>query len=86
LNLTGPETLSVRAVANRFGELLKKAPVIVGQEADTALLNHAGQCQQLFGYPSVSVDQMIQWTAQWISDGGSRLDKPTHFQTRDGKF
>jgi hypothetical protein len=73
-------------VAQRFGELFQKAPIIVGQEADTALLNHAGQCAQLFGYPAVSADQMIEWLAQWISHGGSRLDKPTHFQTRDGKF
>ena len=86
LNLTGPETISVRGVAHRFGELLNKQPVIVGQEAETALLNHAGLCQKLFGNPTVGVDQMIEWTAQWIAAGGSRHGKPTHFQTRDGKF
>ena len=86
LNLTGPETLSVRAVACRFGELLGKEPVLEGQEADTALLNNAGLCHSLFGYPTVSVEQMIAWTAGWIASGGSKLGKPTHFQTRDGKF
>ncbi len=86
LNLTGPDTLSVRAVAARFGELFGKPPMLEGAEANTALLNHAGLCHSLFGYPSVTPEQMIQWTAHWIANGGRRLDKPTHFQTRDGRF
>lgn len=86
LNLTGPETLSVRAVAGRFGELFGKVPILEGTEADTALLNNAARCHSLLGYPTVTADQMIQWTAHWILSGGRRLDKPTHFQTRDGSF
>jgi len=86
LNLTGPETLSVRAVAGRFGELFQKTPILDGQEAATALLNNAGRCHSLFGYPAVTADQMIEWTAHWISIGGRRLGKPTHFQARDGSF
>jgi nucleoside-diphosphate-sugar epimerase len=86
LNLTGPETLSVRELAGRFGELFGKLPVLKGQEADTALLNNAGLCHRLFGYPSVSVNQMIEWTSHWIANGGALLDKPTHFSARDGKF
>ena len=86
LNLTGPETLSIRAVAERFGEIFGKAPILEGQEAPTALLNNAARCFRLFGYPSVSVEQMIEWIAHWIKSGGSNLGKPTHFETRDGKF
>jgi nucleoside-diphosphate-sugar epimerase len=86
LNLTGPETLSIRELACRFGQLFGKPPVLEGQEADTALLSNAGLCHSLFGYPTVSVNQMIEWTAHWIANGGAVLDKPTHFATRDGKF
>jgi nucleoside-diphosphate-sugar epimerase len=86
LNLTGPETLSVAAVAARFGEIFGKVPLVDGMEADTALLNNATLCHSMFGYPSVTAGQMIEWTADWIANGGRRLDKPTHFQTRDGKF
>jgi len=86
LNLTGPETLSVRAVAQRFGEFFGKEPVLEGREADTALLNNAARCHHLFGYPSVTADQMIEWTAHWIEMRGPTLSKPTHFETRDGKF
>jgi nucleoside-diphosphate-sugar epimerase len=85
-NLTGPETLSVRWIARRFGELLGIEPQFEGVEAPTALLNNAARCQRLFGYPSVSVEQMIEWTAAWLRGGGRMHDKPTHFEARDGKF
>ncbi|MGO9239556.1 MAG: NAD-dependent epimerase/dehydratase family protein [Bryobacteraceae bacterium] len=86
LNLTGPETLSVRALAAQFGQLLGKQPAIRGCEAGAALLSNAARCQRLFGYPEFNVDQMIEWTAHWIAHGGARLNKPTHFETRDGKY
>lgn len=86
LNLTGPEMLSVRQIATRFGEIFGVAPAFTGAESSTALLNNAARCQRLFGYPSVSVDELIAWTARWIGLGGATHDKPTHFETRDGKF
>ncbi|MEZ5354735.1 MAG: NAD(P)-dependent oxidoreductase [Bryobacteraceae bacterium] len=86
INLTGPETISVRAVAQRFGQLLGVEPVFDGEERPTALLNNAAKCFSLFGYPSVNVDRIIEWTAQWIGRGGATLAKPTHFEARDGKF
>jgi nucleoside-diphosphate-sugar epimerase len=86
LNLTGPETISIRRIALRFGEIFGVEPVFLGSEANTALLNNAGRCFRLFGYPTVSVDQIIDWTAQWIGSGGRTLNKPTHFEARDGKF
>ena len=86
LNLTGPETLSVRWIAREFGERFGVEAVIEGAEAPTALLNNAARCQAVFGYPEVSVAQMIDWLAEWIRQGGSSWAKPTHFETRDGKF
>ncbi|NPV10157.1 MAG: NAD(P)-dependent oxidoreductase [Anaerolineae bacterium] len=86
LNVTGPEIVSVRRVAQRFGELLGREPVIQGQESPTAFLNNAGRCFSLFGYPTVPLDTMIRWIARWLELGGSSLGKPTHFETRDGRF
>lgn len=86
LNLTGPETISVRHVATRFGEILGVPPLFQGEESPTALLNNASRCHRLFGYPSVTIEQIIEWTANWIGRGGVTLNKPTHFETRDGKF
>jgi len=86
LNLTGLETLSIRALAHRFGNIFGKAPVLDGQESATALLNNSSQCQRMFGAPAVTVEQMIDWTAQWIMSEGPTLNKPTHFESRDGKY
>jgi nucleoside-diphosphate-sugar epimerase len=86
LNLTGPETLSVRALAVQFGRLFGREPVIQGREADSALLSNAARCHRLFGCPETGLNQMIEWTAHWIARGGARLNKPTHFETRDGRY
>ncbi len=86
LNLTGPETLSVRWVATRFGQILGVEPLFEGEERTTALLNNAARSFRLFGYPTVSVDELVEWTAHWIGSGGRTLNKPTHFEARDGKF
>jgi len=86
LNLTGPETLSVRAVAELFGEIFGKKLIIEGDEAPTALLSNAARCHRLLGFPSVTARQIIDWTAHWIRIGGPTLGKPTHFESRDGRF
>ncbi|MDB5173498.1 MAG: hypothetical protein JWN51_2271, partial [Phycisphaerales bacterium] len=86
LNLTGPEILSVRSVCEEMGHHLGKRPTFLGAESGTAYLNNAQLCHDLFGYPSVSARQLIAWTADWVKRGGDTLGKPTHFETRDGKF
>jgi dTDP-4-dehydrorhamnose reductase len=85
-NLTGPETLSVRQLAFEFGQRFGIEPILEGEEAQTALLSDAGKAHQLFGYPSVSAREMIDWTAHWIVSGGASLGKPTRFEVRDGAF
>ena len=86
LNITGPETLSVRSVAEAFGRRLGVTPLFSGEERDTALLSNAGKAQELLGRPTVSAEQAMEWVADWISQGGPLLNKPTHFATRDGRF
>src|SRR5207249_2759408 len=51
LNVTGPETVAVRWLAERFGELLGRSPVFAGVEGAAALLSNAAECFRLFGYP-----------------------------------
>ena len=86
LNITGPETVAVRWIARRFGERFGAEPKVEGTESETALLSNAARCHRLFGYPSVTVEQMIEWVAEWIGMGGATLSKATHFETRDGRF
>lgn len=85
-NITGPEIVSIRRVAEQFGEHFGVEAKITGSEAPTTLLSNAAMAQQLFGYPTVSLHQMIAWIADWIQRGGVALNKPTHFETRDGRF
>jgi nucleoside-diphosphate-sugar epimerase len=86
LNLTGPDTLSVRFIAEEFGRRFDVQPTFISEEMPNALLSNAAKAHQIFGCPTVTPGQMIDWTAAWISSGGPRLNKPTHFQVRDGKF
>jgi nucleoside-diphosphate-sugar epimerase len=86
LNLTGPETLSVRYIAEEFGRRFNLQPAFLSEELPTALLSNAARAHQLFGYPTVTASEMIDSIAGWISLGGSCLNKPTHFEVRDGKF
>jgi nucleoside-diphosphate-sugar epimerase len=86
LNIAGPEILSVRRVAERFGALFNKPVTIVGTEAPDALLSNAQASHRLFGYPRIGAEQMIEWIAHWVQRGGGFLDKPTHFESREGKF
>jgi nucleoside-diphosphate-sugar epimerase len=86
VNIAGPETISVRRVAEQFGRLMSREVKFTGSEAPDALLSNGQLCHQLFGYPRVSVRQLMEWIAAWIMAGGQTLGKPTHFETRDGKF
>jgi nucleoside-diphosphate-sugar epimerase len=86
LNIAGPELLSVRRVAEQFGTLLGQCVVFQGQESAEAFLSNAQQAHRWFGYPRVSVAQMMEWIAAWMRAGGVHLNKPTHFEVRNGVF
>jgi dTDP-4-dehydrorhamnose reductase len=86
LNLTGPETLSTRWIAQQFAQRLGLEASFSGEESSHALLNNSAKCHQLFGYPTVTVGVMMDWIADWIASGGAHSNKPTYFQTQDGKF
>lgn len=86
LNITGPENVSIRRLAEEFGTHFKKDPVFVNKEKSTALLADASRCQKLFGPHRVSLKKMVKWTAEWVLNDGKTIKKPTHFQERAGKF
>ncbi len=86
VNIAGPEMLRVKDVAKRFGELMEKPVHLVGEEGPVAYLNDGSLGHQLLGQVQVTADQMIQWIAQWVLQGGESLNRPTHFQVVSGKF
>jgi nucleoside-diphosphate-sugar epimerase len=86
VNIAGPETLSVRRIAEDFAARLKKSVIFEGVEASDALLSNAQKSYQLFGRPRVSSDLLITWIADWVRRGCATLAKPTHFEERAGRF
>jgi nucleoside-diphosphate-sugar epimerase len=86
VNVTGPERLSVRDVCKRLGRLMGRPVRFEGTESPTALLSDARLALELLGPPRVGADELIEWVARWVSRGGQSLGKPTHFESRDGRF
>ncbi|QRR00547.1 NAD-dependent epimerase/dehydratase family protein [Dyadobacter sandarakinus] len=86
LNVTGPETVPLRWLAQEFGRIFMIEPQFTGEEQSTALLSNAAEAFRLFGYPQTTLKQMIGITAQWLREGGQTINKPTHFQERKGRF
>ncbi len=86
LNVTGPDKHAVRDIAAAFGQRFGREPQFHGEPASTAWLSDARTAIQRFGAPHHSLEQMISTVADYLEQGGALLGKPTHFETRDGKF
>jgi nucleoside-diphosphate-sugar epimerase len=85
INVSGPK-VSVRWLAGEFGRRFSKKPEFSGQEAKTAWLVDTAAADRLLGPPRIPLESMIDWVADWVSRGRPSLGKPTHFETRDGKY
>ncbi len=86
LNVSGPETISVRWLAEAFGQRFGKTPPFTGTEASEGWLVNTAEAMRLFGYPHVPLARLIDLQADWIARGLPSLGKDTHFDTRDGTF
>jgi nucleoside-diphosphate-sugar epimerase len=86
LNVTGPETASIRELAHAFAGHFGTSATIVGEEAPTALLSNASRALELFGPPTVPLDTLVAWQADWLARDMPTLAKPTGFEKRDGSY
>ncbi len=86
LNVTGTDILSVRSTAQYFAREFGREPVLVGSESTTALLSNASLCRTLLGQPVCTSAILMAKVADWIRNGGSTLNKPTHFEVRNGRY
>jgi nucleoside-diphosphate-sugar epimerase len=86
INISGPETVSIRWLAHEFAERLGRKVQVVGTEACSAWLTNTAAANKLFGYPSVPLARMMDWTADWVAREMPTLNKPTGFEVRDGAY
>jgi hypothetical protein len=86
LNVSGPETLSVRWLAQEFAARLGVKANLVGKEAETAWLTNSAEATRLFGYPTIPLGVMLDWVADWVMRDGVSFNKPTKYEVRDGGF
>jgi nucleoside-diphosphate-sugar epimerase len=86
LNVTGPQTLTVRWLADEFARRFGRDARLTGSAASTGWLNNASRMVAEFGPPRVGIERMIDWTADWLGRGMPSHGKPTHYEVRDGRF
>ena len=86
LNVTGPQTLSVRWLADEFARRFGRSARLTGSEAPTGWLNNPAHMVAEFGPPKVGIEPMLDWTADWLLRGLPSHGKPTHYEVRDGRF
>lgn len=86
VNIAGSEELSVRAVCEALATRLGRRVRYTGSEAPDAILSNGARGWADLGAPQVTLEQLLDWTADWVARGGGSLGKPTHFESRDGRF
>lgn len=86
LNVSGPETVSIRWLAEEFGKRFGRDVAIVGEEDSTAWIANTARAAGLFGYPRVPLTRLIDWQADWLKRGLTSFNKATHFEVRTGTY
>jgi nucleoside-diphosphate-sugar epimerase len=86
VNVAGPGPVRVRDVATALADRMGIPVHFTGTEAADALLSDGHVGWQLLGAPRVPLQELVAWTADWVSRGGETSHKPTHFESRDGRF
>lgn len=86
VNVTGSETIGVRAVAGELAHRMKRDVTFEGMEGPSALLSDAGRIRKMIGAPEMPLGTLLDWVAAWVGGGQPLLGKPTGFEKRDGAF
>lgn len=86
LNISGPEIASVREIAIAFGKIFNREPIFTGEPQAKMWLVNTKKQRRLFGQPSVPLEKLIEWTADWVGNRRASLGKPTRFEVADGAY
>lgn len=86
INVSGHQKADIRAIAEMFAAAFETKAIFSGEPAESAWLVNTDLQQELFGRQRVSLETMVNWTADWVSNKRGSLGKPTHFEVRDGTY
>jgi len=86
INIGLTQPARVRAVAEAFGRHFGTAPVFANHEEPLAWRNDCRLAARLFGAPTVDLETMIRWNADWLKRNAPVYTKPTHYDERQGSF
>lgn len=86
LNISSPESFSIRWAAKELGKRMGKEPTFVGEESPVSMFNNNQKMVKYFGYPSKGILEMMDLVVDWLVSGGETITAPTHFESTDGKF
>lgn len=85
-NLSSASIYSIRETALRLGQLLERKPRFIGVESGTAFVSNTTLITSKLGVPPTALNATLNWIAHWVRSGGRSLNRPTHFDVRDGQF
>lgn len=86
MNISGPELISVKYAAERIGAGLGIEPIFEGEPQNDAYLVNTMKCLETFGYPDYTAGELIDLQIEWMKGNCQTLNKPTHFEARNGKY
>ena len=86
LNMTRPEIVFIKDVAEEFGKIMNKKVTIIGEKGHKYFLSDVSKALKVFGEPTVSLKRLIKWQAHWLLSGGRSLNIPTHYEENEGDY
>ena len=78
--------LDPRARPRLRGALRRRARRSSARRRRPRCLSDASRALALFGPPTVPLETLVAWQADWLARGMPTLAKPTGFEVRDGSF
>jgi nucleoside-diphosphate-sugar epimerase len=86
LNISGPETVSIHALATSIGKRMGREVDFIGEEVASICLVNGGRGADLFGYPMVPMERIVTWVSDWVSRDMIDWNKPSHYDTLNGVY
>jgi len=86
INVTGPETIEVRWLAGEFGKCWAKTPSLPAIRRRPGWLNDSRRMVKEFGSPFRAARQDDRVDGRLARPRHGTINKPTHYEVRDGQY